>query len=172
VGFTNSHFFTALAPFISGIQTAAHCLHTISYTSHSFRQNRQCLMYKAWIGGAFKSVLTTAVSQENSGLNCCVFPYTALFILAEIEQTSTSTFPLCIYRSSAVEYFQSRITSDYAFYNALQTNGIPRIFFRGFSRGSTSSVEDRGQRERGSGGGSPLVRCSIQFANQWNPYSY
>ena len=27
-------------------------------------------------------------------------------------------------------------------------------------RGSTNSVEGRGQRERGSGGGSPLVRCS------------
>ena len=27
-----------------------------------------------------------------------------------------------------------------------------------FSGGSTNSVEDRGQRERGSGGGSPLVR--------------
>ena len=26
--------------------------------------------------------------------------------------------------------------------------------------GSTNSVEDRGQRERGSGGGSPLVRVS------------
>jgi len=31
----------------------------------------------------------------------------------------------------------------------------PGIFFGG---GSTNSVEDRGQRERGSGGGSPLVR--------------
>ena len=29
-----------------------------------------------------------------------------------------------------------------------------------FGRGSTNSVEDRGQRERGSGGGSPLVRGS------------
>jgi hypothetical protein len=33
-------------------------------------------------------------------------------------------------------------------------------------RGSTNSVEDRGQRERGSGGGSPLVRGSTQFANE------
>ena len=31
-------------------------------------------------------------------------------------------------------------------------------FFSG--GGSTNSVEDRGQRERGSGGGSPLVRVS------------
>jgi hypothetical protein len=30
--------------------------------------------------------------------------------------------------------------------------------------GSTNSVENRGQRDRGSGGGSPLVRGSAQFA--------
>jgi hypothetical protein len=32
------------------------------------------------------------------------------------------------------------------------------------SGGSTNSVEDTGQREQGSGGGSPLVRVSAQFA--------
>ena len=32
------------------------------------------------------------------------------------------------------------------------------LFERG--GGSTNSVEDRGQRGRGSGGGSPVVRCS------------
>jgi hypothetical protein len=32
--------------------------------------------------------------------------------------------------------------------------------------GSTKSVEDGGQRERRSGGGSPLVRGSTQFANE------
>jgi hypothetical protein len=37
------------------------------------------------------------------------------------------------------------------------------IFFDYFS---TNSVEDRGQSERGSGGGSSLVRGSIQFANE------
>ena len=42
--------------------------------------------------------------------------------------------------------------------NVPQTSGVPRNFFRG--GGSTNSVEDRGQRERGSGGGSPLVRGS------------
>jgi hypothetical protein len=31
--------------------------------------------------------------------------------------------------------------------------------------GSTNSVEDRGQRERGSEGGSPLVKGSTHFAN-------
>jgi hypothetical protein len=38
----------------------------------------------------------------------------------------------------------------------------PEIFFGG---GLTNSV-DRGQREQGSGGGSPLVRGSAQFANR------
>jgi hypothetical protein len=37
------------------------------------------------------------------------------------------------------------------------------IFLR---EGSTNSVEDRGQREQGSGGGSPLVRGSTQVANE------
>jgi hypothetical protein len=40
-------------------------------------------------------------------------------------------------------------------------SGVPRNFVCG---GSTNSVEDRGQRERGSGGGNPLVRGSAQFA--------
>ena len=35
----------------------------------------------------------------------------------------------------------------------VRTSGVPRNFFSG--GGSTNSVEDRGQRERGSGGGSP-----------------
>jgi len=38
------------------------------------------------------------------------------------------------------------------------TSGVPRNFFGGGR--STNSVEDRGKSERGSGGGSPLVRCS------------
>jgi hypothetical protein len=35
-----------------------------------------------------------------------------------------------------------------------------------FGGGSTNSVEDRGQREWGSGVGRPLVRDSTQFANE------
>jgi hypothetical protein len=51
----------------------------------------------------------------------------------------------------------------------------PGVFFSGaglrqdffFSGGgSTNSFEDRGQSERGFGGGSPLVRGSTQFANE------
>jgi len=43
-------------------------------------------------------------------------------------------------------------------FNPIMNSGIPRNFVRG--GGSTNSVEDRGQRERGSGGGSHLVRGS------------
>jgi len=39
------------------------------------------------------------------------------------------------------------------------SSGVPRNFVRG-GGGSTNSVEDTGQREQGSGGGSPLVRSS------------
>jgi hypothetical protein len=42
----------------------------------------------------------------------------------------------------------------------------PGIFFSGEGV-STNSVEDRGQGERGSGGGSPLVRGSALFANEF-----
>jgi len=41
-------------------------------------------------------------------------------------------------------------------------SGVPRNFVRGVS---TNSVEDRGQREWGSGGGSPLVRGSRGSCN-------
>jgi hypothetical protein len=41
--------------------------------------------------------------------------------------------------------------------------GTPGIFSGG---GSTNSAEDREQRERGSGGYSPLVRGPTQFANE------
>jgi hypothetical protein len=41
--------------------------------------------------------------------------------------------------------------------------GYAKKLFRG---GSTNSLEDTGQRERGSGGSSPLVRGSTQVANE------
>ena len=40
----------------------------------------------------------------------------------------------------------------------LPVSGVPRNFVP--VGGSTNSVEDRGQRERGSGGSSPLIRGS------------
>jgi hypothetical protein len=43
-------------------------------------------------------------------------------------------------------------------------SGVSRKFFQG--GGSAISVEDRDQREQGSGGISPLVRGSTQFANE------
>jgi len=44
------------------------------------------------------------------------------------------------------------------FVEGLYVSGAYPIFLFGGGGCSTNSVEDRGQRERGSGGGSPLVR--------------
>jgi len=49
---------------------------------------------------------------------------------------------------------------------AFGTSAVPRNFFPWRGEGSTNSVEDRGQRKWGSGGGSTLVRGSAQFANE------
>jgi len=49
-------------------------------------------------------------------------------------------------------------------------SGVPRKFVGG--GGSTNSVEDRGQRERGSGGGSPLVRGSGGSCNSYNKFHF
>jgi hypothetical protein len=79
---------------------------------------------------------------------------------------------------SDVQHSISRVTNNSTFGNTVTSpqkttrhesvmsvycSGETRKFFSGFS---TNSVEDRGQRERRSGGGSPLVRGSTQFANE------
>jgi len=52
----------------------------------------------------------------------------------------------------------------FCFFVTSSTNsGVPRNFVWGW--GSTNSVEDRGQRKRGSGDGSPLVRGSEDSRN-------
>jgi len=43
--------------------------------------------------------------------------------------------------------------------------GVNKFFVGGGGGVSTNSVEDRGQRERGCGGGSPLVRGSGSICN-------
>jgi hypothetical protein len=78
-----------------------------------------------------------------------IFSVGILRVHAKEEQLKQ--FKLCILYSEAVAY-----------------SGI--LF--GGGGGSTNSVWDTGQRERGSGGGSPLVRSSPQFVNECNPYSY
>jgi hypothetical protein len=59
--------------------------------------------------------------------------------------------------------YRCLICGDIQYYIAV---AYPGILFGGGGRCSTNSVEDRGQRERGSGGRSPLVRGSAQFANE------
>ena len=51
-----------------------------------------------------------------------------------------------------------RMSASFLLDKVAGASGVPRNFVRG--GGSTNSVEDRGQREWGSGGGSPLVRGS------------
>ena len=73
VGFTNSHFFTAChhtPPIFS--QTAYFCINPTPFY-------KIANISKAWISGARKSALTVVVFQENSRLNCCVFPDITLF---------------------------------------------------------------------------------------------
>ena len=54
----------------------------------------------------------------------------------------------------------------------ITSSGVSRNFVWG--GGSTNSVEDRGQRERESGGGSPLVRGSGGSCNlvQYNKFHF
>jgi hypothetical protein len=58
-----------------------------------------------------------------------------------------------------ISHFKLQTTQLY-----LSNSVVPRNFF--VWGGSTNSVEDRGQREWGSGGGNPLVTGSNQFANE------
>jgi hypothetical protein len=68
-------------------------------------------------------------------------------------------------------YFKKRCFKEERSF--LGSGVLRNIFGRGrftteifFVWGSTNSVENRGQRKRGSGGGSPLVRGYTQFANE------
>ena len=56
-----------------------------------------------------------------------------------------------------MEHFCDKLTVAQKVKSLSRFSGVPRNFVRG---GSTNSVEDRGHRERGSGGGSFLVRGS------------
>jgi hypothetical protein len=79
-----------------------------------------------------------------------------------------------VYSENSAEHVKSTLCGQNTKTVSIARSGI-QDFFRGgggglsqefFSGGSTNSVEERGQREWGSGGGSPLVRGSTQFANE------
>jgi hypothetical protein len=73
------------------------------------------------------------------------------------------------YTRNYFRWVYTRIFSGVYTRNLFGGGGVyTRHFFRG--GGSTNSVEDRGQRERESGGGRPLVGGFTQFANELNPY--
>ena len=60
----------------------------------------------------------------------------------------------------AIVIEDAELVSLLACLTVICSSGAHRNFVRGGWGDSTNSVEDRGQRERGSGGGSPLVRDS------------
>jgi len=61
-----------------------------------------------------------------------------------------------LYASTCFEHYYALLQEV----NYISTaSGVPMNFVRG-GGGSQNSIEDRGQRERGSGRGSPLVRGS------------
>jgi hypothetical protein len=68
-------------------------------------------------------------------------------------------------RSEVYKISVSHCQRDNVRKSAITISGVPRNFVRG-GGGSTNSVQERGQRERGSGGGSLLVRGSAQFSNE------
>jgi hypothetical protein len=69
-------------------------------------------------------------------------------------------------RSEVGKISVSRCQRDNVTKSAITVSGVPRNFVQGGGVFSKISVQDRGQREQRSGGGSPLVRGSAQFANE------
>jgi hypothetical protein len=77
------------------------------------------------------------------------------FLRLNFVAMKTQNFQICI--SRAVAY------PDFFFFSWGVFTPVIFFFFWG---GSTNSVEECGQRVRGSGGHSPLVRGSTQFTNE------
>ena len=78
---------------------------------------------------------------------------TTNFQLSEVYSAQPNNFSKAVTESLSLTKVNLKISIE-----MVLSSGVPRNFFRG--GGLTDSVEDRGQRGRGSGGGSPLVRGS------------
>jgi hypothetical protein len=99
--------------------------------------------------------------HRKHSLQHAIARFIAMSVYSDHTKTTNTLFPKC--RRWCMQPGLSSLP--------LQRSGVPRNFVRGGStlfegRGSTNSVEDRGQRERESGSGSPLVRGSAQFASE------
>jgi hypothetical protein len=111
-------------------------------------------------GEIWKATLLVTVLNGLSGENHIAF---SLSLYVSITHTRTYARALQAIRSRTHLSILPHRTSvtQHGFANVdgvAVTSGVPRNFVRG--RGSTNSVEERGQRERGSGGGSLVVRGS------------
>ena len=101
--------------------------------------DRQCTF------GAFEQTLLQWISNK-----CYIFCVCVCSLSYSACNAHAPYCDLCTSRSHSLFYIMS-------------FSGVPRNFVRG--GGSTNSVEDRGHRERGSGGGSLLVRGSGDCCN-------
>ena len=81
-------------------------------------------------------------------------------VLLMFLQPPTSSQPLTLQmdHNSYRRHPKAQVTLHFFLCSMMRSSGVPRNFVWG--GGSTNPVEDRGQRERGSGSGSPLVRGS------------
>jgi len=89
-------------------------------------------------------------------VKCDDFHLCSLFICCSWQHTRCNSYcfinPCAIFVVNKLEILWNLSVNPIS-------SGVPRNFVRGWGV-STNSVEERGQRERGSGGGSPLVRGS------------
>jgi len=115
------------------------------------------MLLTAWVKNSGQMWTTHALSPHLSWFSLSILSLT---------QIKENLLPvLTLYQSICLETLSKPVKHLKQYSNscgrpnteASQAVAYPGIFFRG---GSTNSVEDRGQRERGSGGGSPLVRGS------------
>jgi hypothetical protein len=158
-----------ICPFWQYTRNSLHTQHTrhtntmIMYISRQVNYNSQLLqnvviIQSACICATFQGLLIQGGNKHISFQQC-------------VRITALSADNTTVHWGIPIIIFQYKRMST-KIIRLINYSGIPRNFFLGKGGGgSTNSVEDRGQREWGSGGSSPLVRGSTQFANEWNPYS-
>ena len=112
--------------------------------------SQDCCMINRIITKESRQCHHTCASRHSDIVDC-----TARFPLRSLWQYSTSTFPHTGHLAASPCCV---VCLPVCFIHPLKQWRTQEFFFAG--EGSTNSVEDRGQKGRGSGGGSPLVRGS------------
>ena len=118
------------------------------YTTFALSDTRDIYPFLLFNFPLFSTLTVSTFSLFPSTTSCIIFCPSCMFYIPTEHQRY-----LCFLLQT---FFSSNIIVPSSEYH-IQSVAYPGIFFGG---GSTNSVEDRGQRGRGSGGGSPLVRGS------------